>query len=715
MGKGKLIILLMALLLLVTIPAYAANPQNTEMVFGDADGDSHVDAYDASMIKKYSVGALTADSLRLIALDLDGDDHVDAYDASLIQKYSVGAIDRFPVESIVHTHSLVHVSAKEATNMAPGNIEYWHCSACGKYFSDAAGTDVITLEDTVVPFVAFSESTPTTLKILTIGNSFSTDTMEHLYQIAENAGVKTIVLGNLYVGGCSLEQHISYGKNGTAAYTYWENTTGTWVKNTSKTMAYGIAAQDWDYISIQETSKTCGLESSYTTNLPAMIDLVRTMNTDAKLIFNMTWAYQQDSDHASFPNYNNDQMTMYNMIINCVNKCISPQEELEIIVPNMTAIQNARTSFLGDTLTRDGYHLNTNIGRYIAALTMYAAVTNAPIDHITCVPDANFMDSTMLAIAKESVTNAINTPLSVTTSRYAASTDADIAEIYGVDLGGYVQIDWSYLTNSYWNCGSKTTVTTPTSTSNENYNMFVCSDAMWSIEDLPEGTVFIMDHNWQNRLQIWQTNTAAYSGSNRPAKSGVPFIKLSDVLDGCQYVAWNLTYLDKRYTHDKDSDMSSLFDEAYKHLRIYVPAGDKQIAAQNGVDLSGYTLLQWDYLQNSYWKCNSSTTVTTPGSSASTYNQNVCSSKRWSVSDLPEGTVFILDSGWQYRLEIWDSETEANATRPGMTTDAFYVLDSSLLGNSRYIAWNISSNPKTDISANFNAAASHLRIYIPND
>lgn len=41
--------------------------------------------------------------------------------------------------------------AKPATHTEEGNIEYWHCGGCDKYFSDEAGTKEITLEDTVVP------------------------------------------------------------------------------------------------------------------------------------------------------------------------------------------------------------------------------------------------------------------------------------------------------------------------------------------------------------------------------------------------------------------------------------------------------------------------------------------------------------------------------------------------------------------------------------
>lgn len=41
--------------------------------------------------------------------------------------------------------------AKAATHMTEGNIEYWYCDGCKKYFSDEAGTKEIALKDTVIP------------------------------------------------------------------------------------------------------------------------------------------------------------------------------------------------------------------------------------------------------------------------------------------------------------------------------------------------------------------------------------------------------------------------------------------------------------------------------------------------------------------------------------------------------------------------------------
>ena len=47
-----------------------------------------------------------------------------------------------------HT-DLKHISAKAATEDAEGNIEYWHCEGCNKYYSDKDGTKEIKKADTV--------------------------------------------------------------------------------------------------------------------------------------------------------------------------------------------------------------------------------------------------------------------------------------------------------------------------------------------------------------------------------------------------------------------------------------------------------------------------------------------------------------------------------------------------------------------------------------
>lgn len=60
-----------------------------------------------------------------------------------------------------HT-ALQHVDAKAATTEAEGNIEYWYCAGCGKYYSDAAAAKEITQAQTVTAkLMPESTATPT--------------------------------------------------------------------------------------------------------------------------------------------------------------------------------------------------------------------------------------------------------------------------------------------------------------------------------------------------------------------------------------------------------------------------------------------------------------------------------------------------------------------------------------------------------------------------
>lgn len=54
--------------------------------------------------------------------------------------------------------ALRHTEAKAATVTSEGNIEYWHCEDCDKYFSDRDCQNEITYEDTVIAKLTESES-----------------------------------------------------------------------------------------------------------------------------------------------------------------------------------------------------------------------------------------------------------------------------------------------------------------------------------------------------------------------------------------------------------------------------------------------------------------------------------------------------------------------------------------------------------------------------
>lgn len=163
-------------------------------------------------------------------------------------------------------------------------------------------------------------------------------------------------------------------------------------------------------ITLQQRSPDSGLPSSLS-QLDSLISRVQALEPNADIYWHMTWAYQQNSNHPDFPRYNSDQMTMYKAITQTAKNYIKPNKNFKGIIPSGAAIQNFRTSYLGDTLTRDGYHLSLDIGRFIAGLAWYAHLTGGSADNVKWAPNA--VKPHLPAIC-EAVSAAVKTPFEVT-------------------------------------------------------------------------------------------------------------------------------------------------------------------------------------------------------------------------------------------------------------------------------------------------------------
>lgn len=350
------------------------------------------------------------------------------------------------------------------------------------------------------------------LKILTIGNSFSDDSMEYVYQIAQSAGVKKIRLGNLYIGGCTLDTHAANAKGDKGAYEYRTNTRGSWSTTQNYKMSDAIRSEDWDYISLQQASGSSGMDRTYG-ELAYLISYVRELCPDAKIVWNMTWAYQQDSTHGEFPKYNSDQTTMYNAILNAVEKRVRPRKEIFDVIPTGTAIQNARTSYMGDHLTRDGYHLTYDFGRYVAGLTFVHKLTGLSVEGVDYMPAG--VDDTMRKIAVEAATNAVASPTAVTQSAYTEEPEFDESLYTKLELG------WTAL--GYWNSDDSANhhkIITGAGNSKQFY-----ASRMFTREDLPVGSVIEVASGWQYRPEGWK-NEGVQSG--RPGTTSVSRVVVTD-------------------------------------------------------------------------------------------------------------------------------------------------------------------------------------------
>ncbi len=257
------------------------------------------------------------------------------------------------------------------------------------------------------------------LKVLAIGNSFSVDAMEYLYKIASDYGIQNIVLGIMYIPGASLSRHVECINNDLSDYVYYKNTNDSWYyQDSSATLLDGLLDENWDVITIQQVSGYSGIPSSYNGDIDTIINYVNEHKTNdqAQIHWHMTWAYQSDSTHPDFVRYSSNQMTMYNAITSTVQDRILTRTDILNVIPSGTAIQNLRTSYYGDTLTRDGYHLSLDVGRYTAGLTWFMSITGLSIDQIQYKP-IGVTETDLLAI-KEAVQNACLYPYQITDSSY---------------------------------------------------------------------------------------------------------------------------------------------------------------------------------------------------------------------------------------------------------------------------------------------------------
>ena len=219
---------------------------------------------------------------------------------------------------------------------------------------------------------------PDTLRILGIGNSFTDDGMMYLPELLEAAGIGNVVLGRLYIGGCSLERHCREYAGDTPAYIYYKSTGNRWETVSKKaTLTDGIADERWDIVVLQQASGKSGMYQTYQPWFSRLVEIVRwhCPNAGACIAWQQTWAYARNSQHGDFGRYEKSQQLMYDGIAASVGQLLR-ETSVEVVIPSGTAIQDLRNTSLCDSLdlTRDGYHLNLRTGRYTAACTWFQAL-----------------------------------------------------------------------------------------------------------------------------------------------------------------------------------------------------------------------------------------------------------------------------------------------------------------------------------------------------
>lgn len=125
---------------------------------GDVNGDRIVNGKDVTAIRRHIVGGYDQ-QINTNAADVNADNRINAKDLTLIRKYIVGDDIQLKPALSNCTHTLNAVKSKKATCTESGNIAYWYCTKCGKYFVDADAKEETSLESTVINAVGHTPVT----------------------------------------------------------------------------------------------------------------------------------------------------------------------------------------------------------------------------------------------------------------------------------------------------------------------------------------------------------------------------------------------------------------------------------------------------------------------------------------------------------------------------------------------------------------------------
>lgn len=211
-----------------------------------------------------------------------------------------------------------------------------------------------------------------TLRLLCVGNSFSMNAVDqNLYEIAREAGHE-LIIGNLYVGGCTLRQHADFLRRDTAIYQYRKVVGGQLTPTPHTRLTTAASDEPWDVVSLQQGSGSSGLPATYEPHLTYLLDTLRQLipTPHLRFVWHMTWAYASTYRNKQFAVYGYSQPRMYDDICHTVDSLILQRhaDDFDVVIPVGTAVQLARATSLGDRLCQDGLHLQRDYGRYLAAL-----------------------------------------------------------------------------------------------------------------------------------------------------------------------------------------------------------------------------------------------------------------------------------------------------------------------------------------------------------
>ena len=255
------------------------------------------------------------------------------------------------------------------------------------------------------------------LKVLTIGNSFSICLLKEMPNVARNLGLK-LDLCSMYIGGCSLERHVrnlnapetnpykitwSYAssKDGSVPFlsVLEKGKNGTYKGNITAL----LSADRWDVVTVQQASSQSWHIKTYEPFGTELLVAVSRLAPQAKVYVQQTWSYTPWDER--FAKWKIDQHEMYGRLESAYDAFAKAHGLEQILMGKAVQLYRAElpviygersnTDVCGtdEFVEKDGAwrhkgdtcHLNPR-GNYLQALVWTAKLFRADVTRVTYLP-----------------------------------------------------------------------------------------------------------------------------------------------------------------------------------------------------------------------------------------------------------------------------------------------------------------------------------------
>lgn len=221
-----------------------------------------------------------------------------------------------------------------------------------------------------------------TLRLLTIGNSYSLDATVCLPQLLNDAGVdnRQFAVYCAMEGGASLEYWRDQLRNKRKVDNLYHM--GGMLKLPERDWTLEeLLGQPWDVIVLQQASKLSDHFANYVPHAEELLEAIHRLcpNKAVRVAWHMTWSHAIFFDNGPYSKKGWEDIA-------AATRRLCETHNFSLLIPSGTAIQNMRNLYPDDlrAFTRDGTHIVYGMGNYLLALTWFETICS-PIFGISLI------------------------------------------------------------------------------------------------------------------------------------------------------------------------------------------------------------------------------------------------------------------------------------------------------------------------------------------